>query len=911
MNHFFQTILTTSFHGSIVILAVLLLRLVLKKAPKKFICLLWMLAGLRLLMPIPLESKFSLQPQSISIQIPANLSAILTVVWIAMAIGIGVYSVGSYIHLRRQVLDAIKIPGGWESDRIETAFVLGFIKPKIYIPTGMSVETRKQILAHERTHLDKGDHWIKMIGFLALALHWFNPLAWVSYILLCKDMEMACDERVVQFMELEERKAYSAALLRCSTNRAHYAACPVAFGEISVKYRIKSILNYRKPSFWISLLAVIAFVFVGVCLMTSPQTVVEVPVDADIPLREISQEDPATFTPALTPEMEPNPDWGLDVIMDATSTTGGKMTYVVEERFAAASGRMDMKDAYLEKWNGTVWEPVPSKSEEVVLLEATGIGFAQSRHSEINYHETAVDWSLYYGSLPAGDYRLCQTISSISDTAVFYAPFHIYREELPSAEEEALERCKTALSTLVNSTDYSILLSETAPDGEVYPVKRLTRVGGSARIDNYLGDYCVSSNNGEGALYYTDTNWHEPFRVDQNRKILFTEGKSVISQEEIIFYSVWADYKGTSYQGKDIFRFNADGTLESIERLVQTMDSSGNVAEEHTQRLERVPMSGYASHTEYISSVGTYEVQDSFDAQNNSPWGIFFRVDDDLLSPGAGEIWLGVNAVGVSNYTTDGSYWLEKKVGQSWQRLGDENDEAAWGDEIIKLVSQTAFRQVDWTADYGNLDAGVYRMGKHFYNGTESIIQYAEFAIYQTGGIFGEGGEEALARVDAAIEKLQSGNYKVETYNSGYSIYDERYRMTEIHWKYGSTMVQDYYNDVESYSHSSVSEPGGFGYGDWLKRNYYESEYDSIYFPAGYGLISDREIRLAFSYSQNSAENPCTLYTYRFDDDGNLTEIQQENVDGMWGDYVTRYVVTETPEAEIQAWVEAKKAEQN
>ena len=351
MNTVLQTILTTSFHGSIVILAVLLLRLVLRKAPKKFICMLWMLAGIRLLLPIPIESAYSLQPQGIQIAIPANLRAVLTIIWIALATAISAYSIGSYIHLRRKVFDAVKIPGGWESARIETAFVLGFIKPRIYIPTGMSPETRKQILAHEHTHLDKGDHWIKMIGFIALAVHWFNPLVWVSYILLCKDIEMACDERVVQFMELNERKAYSSALLRCSTTKAHYAACPVAFGEISVKYRIKSIRNYRKPSFWFSLLAVIAFGFVCVCLLTSPQTTVEVPVDADVPLREISQEDPVAFTPAAPPEMEENPDWGVDVIIDATSPTGGKLIYVVEERFAAASESIVMKNGILEKWN--------------------------------------------------------------------------------------------------------------------------------------------------------------------------------------------------------------------------------------------------------------------------------------------------------------------------------------------------------------------------------------------------------------------------------------------------------------------------------------------------------------------------------------------------------------------------------
>lgn len=909
MNTFFQTVLTTSFHGSVVILAVLLLRLILKKAPKKFICMLWMLAGIRLLLPIPIESAYSLQPQSIQIPVPSNLTAVLTVVWIVLALAIGAYSVGSYIHLRRKVFDAVKIPGGWESNKIETAFVLGFIKPKIYIPAGMSKETRKQILAHEHTHLDKGDHWIKMIGFLALAVHWFNPLVWVSYILLCKDIEMACDERVVQFMELDERKAYSSALLRCSTNRAHYAACPVAFGEISVKYRIKSILNYRKPSFWISLLAIIAFVFVGVCLMTSPQTVVEVPVDADIPLREISAEDPATFTPARPPEMEPNPDWGVDVIMDATSTTGGKLIYVVEERFAAASESITMKNGILEKWNGTAWEVVPSKSGQSYIFEKFGIGFAVSRDSAVNYFEEELDWELNYGELSEGDYRICQTIESVSDSATFHTAFHIYREELPSDEQAALDRCETALSTLVSSKTYSVILSETAPDGNVYPTKRITTTGGKTRIDHYLGEYCVSSNNSENAVYYT-TGWDTPFSVNQNRQFLFPDGKSVISQDEIMFCSVWADYKGTAYQGMDVFRFYEDGTLKSVNRLIQTMDDKGNVVSERVQNLETVKLEGFGGYSNYISEIGTYAVQDSFDATNESPWNIFFRVDDDLLQSGAGEIWLATNAVGVSNYTTDGSYWLEKKVGKSWHRLGDENTEASWGDETIKLVSQTTIRQVDWSADYGNLDAGVYRMGKRFYNGQESIIQYAEFAIYQTGGIFGEGGEEALARVDAAIEKIQSGNYRVEKYESGYSDYDERYRMSEIHWKYGDTMVIDFYNKVEDYSHSVVEKPGDIFYGLWLERSHYESEYDSIYFPAGYGLISDQEITLAYSYSQDAADNPCRLFTYRFDEAGNLIEIEKQAMDSMWSGYVTRYVVTETPESEIQAWVEAKMAEQ-
>ena len=271
MDGFVENLLTASFHGSILILAVLVIRLVLWKTPKKYICLLWLLAGIRLLLPIEIRSDLSLQPRFALPSLPEGSWRVWGLcLWAVIAGGFGVYSLVSYCRLKNRVREAVRIRGGWESDRIDTAFILGFVKPKILIPMGMSNQSRRYILAHERTHLDKGDHWIKMIGFLALALHWFNPLVWVAYICLCKDIEMACDERVVRFMEVEERKSYSAALLSCSSRQFHFAASPVAFGEVNVKKRILSVLNYKKPSFWLSLLGVLAFFFVAICFLTSP-----------------------------------------------------------------------------------------------------------------------------------------------------------------------------------------------------------------------------------------------------------------------------------------------------------------------------------------------------------------------------------------------------------------------------------------------------------------------------------------------------------------------------------------------------------------------------------------------------------------------------------------------------------------
>ena len=252
MNELFRNVLTASFHGSIVIGAVMLIRPFLKKTPKKFLCLLWMLAFLRLLMPFEIRSELSLQPEIASVtemrmeetggenaefapvvpeavpeqepvleehldplpqtvgsvpqenvgqsaqtlvtdpgtvgEKPFDWGAAVATVWAVVAGCFGIYTAVTYFYMKRKVRFAVKIPGGWECDNIDTAFILGFIKPNIYIPMGMPQIVRKHVLAHERTHLEKGDHWIKMMGFIALAVDWFNPLVWAAYILLCKDI---------------------------------------------------------------------------------------------------------------------------------------------------------------------------------------------------------------------------------------------------------------------------------------------------------------------------------------------------------------------------------------------------------------------------------------------------------------------------------------------------------------------------------------------------------------------------------------------------------------------------------------------------------------------------------------------------------------------------------------------------
>ncbi len=310
MADIFQNILNMSFSASFLIVAVFVLRIVLKKAPRQVICLLWGLVAFRLICPFSIESVTSLIPSAepipqdydkmISPQIESGIEFIdksvnpvieqpigpntfeatnQLVIWMGIAgwlWGIGVlvllvYACISYGVLYRKV--RASVPMGekiYLCDDIETPFILGIVKPHIYMPSGMEDEVSRYVVAHEKAHLKRLDHFWKPFGYVLLAVYWFNPLMWIAYVLLCKDIEMACDERVVRDMELEEKKAYSKALIFCSVTRKMIAACPLAFGEAGVKTRVKSVLNYRKPSFWIVLLAIAALAGVVVFFMTNP-----------------------------------------------------------------------------------------------------------------------------------------------------------------------------------------------------------------------------------------------------------------------------------------------------------------------------------------------------------------------------------------------------------------------------------------------------------------------------------------------------------------------------------------------------------------------------------------------------------------------------------------------------------------
>jgi beta-lactamase regulating signal transducer with metallopeptidase domain len=203
------------------------------------------------------------------LQIIAEIAAI---VWLLGVAAMLIYAAVSFIKLSLKVRPSVLLRDKvYYCDDIDTPFILGIIRPRIYIPSGLSEDTVECVSKHEHAHLKRCDHLIKPLGFLILSVYWFNPLFWIAYILLCRDIEAACDERVIKEMDNTEKRVYSEALLSCSTHRRMISACPLAFGEVGVKNRIKSVLNYKKPAFWIIILALLASLVVAVCFLTNPK----------------------------------------------------------------------------------------------------------------------------------------------------------------------------------------------------------------------------------------------------------------------------------------------------------------------------------------------------------------------------------------------------------------------------------------------------------------------------------------------------------------------------------------------------------------------------------------------------------------------------------------------------------------
>lgn len=329
MRDIFLEMVSRSITAGWLVLVVAALRLFLKRAPRGVSVLLWGMVALRLLCPVSIESRFSLIPQggivhqwlleeagvdfsAESVISPANVPEnatqkageaaselmsgskligdgalsvdssflspnkwdildTLSVVWMLGALSMGLYGLFTYLRLRKLISTAVVLGDNiFQSETVTSPFVLGLVRPRIYIPFGIEGKNLAHVVMHEQVHIRRKDHWWKPLGFLLLAVYWFHPLLWLAYVLLCQDIELACDERSIIGLDDGQRADYSQALLDCSVSRKGIAACPLAFGETGVKARVKSVLRYKKPAFWIVGVALIACIVVAVCFLTDP-----------------------------------------------------------------------------------------------------------------------------------------------------------------------------------------------------------------------------------------------------------------------------------------------------------------------------------------------------------------------------------------------------------------------------------------------------------------------------------------------------------------------------------------------------------------------------------------------------------------------------------------------------------------
>lgn len=317
MEKMFLDFVNVSVSSCWLILAVLIFRLLLKKSPKNISCILWAVVGLRLLIPFNLENPISLVPSAevfpeeflyaakpeinsgfefidnalnpiIAEALapapgasanPTQLNAIIfPVIWLAVIALIFIYMLISFLRVKYKVREAAFLFDEiWCCDNISTPFVLGLIRPRIYVPSTMTAEYGVYVIGHEKAHIKRLDHIWKPLGFFVLAVHWFNPVVWLAYVIFCRDIEFACDEKVIKMIGTDKKKEYSTALLNLSSPKHIISVCPLAFGENGVKARIKGVLNYKKPAFWVILVAVVLAVASVVAFFAGPA--LEAPID--------------------------------------------------------------------------------------------------------------------------------------------------------------------------------------------------------------------------------------------------------------------------------------------------------------------------------------------------------------------------------------------------------------------------------------------------------------------------------------------------------------------------------------------------------------------------------------------------------------------------------------------------------
>ena len=455
----FTDLLDLNLTASIVILFVLCVRQFLKGAPKIFSYALWGIVLLRLLVPFSIESPVSFVPErtefssmvdvnealpAIQFETPADradnqwrqettapgeplvqtyksmdATTYLTFAWLTGIAGMTVYSMVSYWKLRRKVRFSVPLRKGIRiADDIDSPFVMGMLRPTIYLPGTLADSERRYIIAHERHHIRRGDHIFKALGFLALTIHWFNPLVWLAFHFASRDMEMSCDEAVIRKLGEAFRADYSATLLNLATGHRAFTGTPLAFGEDDPTGRVRNLAKWKKPAVWVIVICIIVCGTLAVCLLTDP---------------EILQED----------------DWGISIVPERVSRTGATATFVFQ---TSCDTELTYGDFLaLERYEDGKWVPVEEQ-------EGFEYFVGDSSYPVVNGYGMVHEWGVRFGELPDGHYRMGKQVTLTEsdgrkEERIFYGEFFLPEsiitgaiplEDLPElygAEQAMIDGC--------------------------------------------------------------------------------------------------------------------------------------------------------------------------------------------------------------------------------------------------------------------------------------------------------------------------------------------------------------------------------------------------------------------------------------------------------------------------------------
>ena len=552
----FLKLANMSISASWLVLAIMVLRLVLKKAPKWVNVLLWGIVAVRLICPFSIESALSLIPSTQTIPMNIEMAAkpaidsgvevvnsmvnpmiaasftpnpatsanplqiwipLIAVIWIFGMVLMFLYTAISYWRLNRRIDAAVRYRDNiFQSENVSSPFVLGIIKPKIYLPFHMNEQDLQHVVAHEQAHIRRKDHWWKPLGFLLLTVYWFNPLMWVAYVLLCRDIELACDEKVIKDLDNEQRADYTQALVACSVNRRMISACPLAFGEVDVKERVKSIMNYRKPRFWIIVASTVACAIVAICFLTNP----------------VEQE----VVPGIYGSIDSS-KWNITLEIDNVTPKGATIKLIQDGGYLP--NRLFYGDDYsIEKYENNQWMAVEPLND---LVWAT-IAYTVPIDDSITWN---INWSNNFGELAPGLYRFCKSVSDHRAPGV--TDHEVYTVEFLISDGESSGK-RMLLAKVVDSHDGYFL---------VEPVEGSSELSSASRIEvpmknmepspePQVGDILEIEYNGQLQETY-------PARINNPYSIKIAESIRRLSLNDVIILSqkgydlTWADFDQFKY----------------------------------------------------------------------------------------------------------------------------------------------------------------------------------------------------------------------------------------------------------------------------------------------------------------------------------------------------------------------------